>query len=198
MDELQRGRRAHESRLDLWVKDFAPGQDVHVAMTKWGGARHWTFDARGLGSDEHGHWLGQCRGDSLTRPGAEFVMPSNSVLLCPRNSWFVATFYAESPPGANNPEVYVDVASVTSWSAASATAVDLDLDVVRRWDGSVFVDDEDEFREHQRTLGYPPEVISAAQASCEHLVPAVTNHLPPFDDTSAGWLDVLAGLAAKR
>ncbi len=109
----------------------------------------------------------------------------------------MATFYADAPPGANNPEVYVDVASVTSWSAASATAVDLDLDVVRRWDGSVYVDDEDEFLEHQRTLAYPPEVISAAESSCAQLVPAVTNHLPPFDDTSRGWLDVLAGLAVE-
>jgi protein associated with RNAse G/E len=107
----------------------------------------------------------------------------------------VATFYAEPGPGANNPEVYVDVASVTSWSSASATAVDLDLDVVRRWDGTVFVDDEDEFLEHQRTLGYPPEVITAAQLSCEQLVPAVTNHVPPFDSTCSVWLDVLAGLA---
>jgi protein associated with RNAse G/E len=179
------------------VKDLALGQRVHVAMTKWGGTRHWTFDARWLGSDEHGHWLGQHRGDELSRPGADFVMPSNAVLLCPRDAWFLATFYAEAPPGANNPEVYVDVASVTSWSAASATAVDLDLDVVRRWDGSVFVDDEDEFLEHQRTMGYPPDVISAAEASCAQLVPAVTNHLPPFDETSLRWLDVVAGLAVE-
>jgi protein associated with RNAse G/E len=179
------------------VKDLALGDRVHVAMTKWGGARHWTFDARWLGSDEHGYWMGQHTGDELSRPGADFVMPSNAVLLCPRDAWFVATFYAEAPPGANNPEVYVDIASVTSWSSASATAVDLDLDVVRRWDGSVFVDDEDEFLEHQRTLGYPPEVVTAAQLSCEQLVPAVTNHVPPFDSTSSVWLDVLAGLAAE-
>ena len=47
--------------MDLWVSDLAPGDRVHVAMTKWGGARHWTFDAKWLGSDEHGHWLGQHR-----------------------------------------------------------------------------------------------------------------------------------------
>jgi protein associated with RNAse G/E len=176
---------------------MALGRRVHIAMTKWGGARHWTFDATWLGSDEHGHWLGQHRGEELSRPGADFVMPSNAVLLCPRDAWFVATFYAEAPPGANNPQVYVDVASFTSWSPESATAVDLDLDVIRRWDGSVFVDDEDEFLEHQRTLGYPPEVIRAAEASCAQLVPAVRNRLPPFDDTSIGWLDVLAGLPVE-
>ncbi len=55
--------------MDLWVSDLAPGDRVHVAMTKWGGARHWTFDAKWLGSDEHGHWMGQHLGDELSRPG---------------------------------------------------------------------------------------------------------------------------------
>jgi uncharacterized protein len=171
------------------------GDRVHVAMTKWGGSQHWTFDARWLGTDEHGHWLGQHRGEALWRPGADFVMPSDAVLLCPEDAWFMATFYAELGPGNGNPEVYVDVTSVPSWSPGSATAVDLDLDVVRRWDGTVFVDDEDEFVDHQAALGYPPSVVSAAESSRDTLVPAVTQRRPPFDDTCRGWLAVLAGLA---
>lgn len=35
--------------------------------------------------------------------------------------------------------------------------VDLDLDVVRRFDGSAEILDEDEFAEHQVRYGYPPE-----------------------------------------
>ena len=46
------------------------------------------------------------------------------------------------------------------------TAVDLDLDVIRRFDGSWFVDDEDEFAEHQvssatRPSWWPPPRPSA-------------------------------------
>ena len=85
-------------------------------------------------------------------------------------------------------------------------AVDLDLDVIRLpdplppvesapWDvppagpGEVFVDDEDEFAEHQVLYGYPADVVAAAQASCDALVrgrarrpAAVRRHA-----TSAGW-----------
>ena len=45
-------------------------------------------------------------------------------------------------------------------------AVDLDLDVVRRFDGSWFVDDEDEFELHRVHYDYPPELVAAAQAEC--------------------------------
>ena len=38
--------------------------------------------------------------------------------------------------------------------------IDLDLDVVRFRDGRVEVLDEDEFGQHQATLGYPPHMIN--------------------------------------
>jgi uncharacterized protein len=41
--------------------------------------------------------------------------------------------------------------------------VDLDLDVVRRFDGSAEILDEDEFAEHQARYGYPPEVTGHAE-----------------------------------
>ena len=40
------------------------------------------------------------------------------------------------------------------------TMIDLDLDVVRkRPTARIYVDDEDEFAEHQVKYGYPPDVI---------------------------------------
>jgi protein associated with RNAse G/E len=36
-------------------------------------------------------------------------------------------------------------------------------DVIRRFDGSAEILDEDEFPEHQVRYGYPPEVISQAE-----------------------------------
>ena len=39
-------------------------------------------------------------------------------------------------------------------------AVDLDLDVVRGPTGRVWVDDEDEFAEHQVAFDYPDDVVS--------------------------------------
>ena len=90
-------------------------------------------------------------------------------------------------------------------------AVDLDLDVIRLpdplppagsapWEdppagpGEVFVDDEDEFAEHQVAFGYPLDVVAAAQASCDELVAAVRAGLPPYDGSHQRWLTELSRL----
>ena len=52
------------------------------------------------------------------------------------------------------------------WDGGLVTAVDLDLDVIRRFDGTWYVDDEDEFAEHQVSYGYPPELVASREAEC--------------------------------
>jgi hypothetical protein len=87
--------------------------------------------------------------------------------------------------------------------------VDLDLDVVRladpmpdhaleaavaagRTSGEIYVDDEDEFAEHQVAFGYPADVIERAQASCDEVLAAVRAGLPPYDGAHRRWLDALS------
>jgi protein associated with RNAse G/E len=68
--------------------------------------------------------------------------------------------------------------------------IDLDLDVVRlRRDGRVFVDDEDEFAEHQVRYGYPPEVVNKAEQAAASLLAAVSAGLEPFGTAAERWLD---------
>ncbi|MGQ4390492.1 DUF402 domain-containing protein [Streptomyces sp. SAS_270] len=68
--------------------------------------------------------------------------------------------------------------------------VDLDLDVCRiRADGSVFVDDEDEFAVHQVRYGYPPDVVARAVAASEWLSAALREGMQPFGDHYLTWLD---------
>ena len=57
--------------------------------------------------------------------------------------------------------------------------------MVRELDGRVWVDDEDEFAEHQVSLGYPSDVIAAARASCDRLVALVGGGHPPYDGSAA-------------
>ncbi len=77
-------------------------------------------------------------------------------------------------------------------------AVDLDLDVIRGEHGRVWVDDEDEFATHRVTLGYPAEVVTAAERSAEAVLAAVTARTPPYDDLTAGaWLEHLAARSAR-
>ena len=75
--------------------------------------------------------------------------------------------------------MYVDATVPPTGSGSTVAACDLDLDVVRELDGRVWVDDEDEFAEHQVSSGDPSEVTAAAQASCARLVALVGRGHPP-------------------
>ena len=189
----------------------APGSDVRVEMGKWGDRPHWQFTAVHLGADEHGEWLGTPAGTRHHRPGAEFRSGVDTVTLAPWGGWFLATFHR---PGIWC-DTYVDIATPSRWDGDVLRAVDLDLDVVRladplpedsraiaraegRTDGEVYVDDEDEFAEHQVTLGYPADVVAAARASCAAVLADVRTGTGPFDGTAARWLDRLADLSRAR
>jgi hypothetical protein len=172
------------------------GDSVHVRMTKWGERPHWQFDAVYLGDDEHGTWLGFPRGTHMTRPGAEYVSPTDQLGLVPPTGWperergWLTTFHGPGGPLS----VYVDVVAPPAWSGSTVTAVDLDLDVVRELDGRVWVDDEDEFALHRVELGYPPEVVAAARASCDRLVREISRAAPPYDGAARPWFELLATL----
>ena len=87
-------------------------------------------------------------------------------------------------------------------------AVDLDLDVIKmsperladalEWmagPGETFVDDEDEFAEHQVAYNYPPGVIESARASCDEALAEVSAGLAPYDGAHLRWLDELGRLS---
>jgi uncharacterized protein len=178
---------------------FALGEPVRLEMEKWGDRPHWQFDAIWLGSDEYGDWIGIRPGTAMSRPGLELVSQNHQVGLLPRadlpedDRWWVATFHDEPHPRVL---VYVDIASPPRWEGHVARTVDLDLDVIRLVDGEVYVDDEDEFAEHQVEFGYPPEVIETAQRTADVLRDAITRRLPPYDGSHERWLSTLRGLTA--
>jgi hypothetical protein len=182
---------------------FASGARVRVEMTKWGGGAHWAYEALFLGADEHGEWLGLPAGTAYSRPGREFSMGYDHVGLVPapvngvRRPWHLAAFYGDGGPAwpalDDSPvEVYVDMTTPAEWHGTTLRSVDLDLDVVRGRNGRVIVDDEDEFAVHQVQLDYPPEVVTAARASCDAVQAAVLAGEAPYDGTHRRWLDALA------
>lgn len=76
-----------------------------------------------------------------------------------------------------------------TWADDAVTCVDLDLDVVRSIDGSVFVDDADEFADNQHSLGYPSEVIAQARATAAAVQRAVEADEMPFNRAvAARWI----------
>ncbi len=168
-------------------------------MSKWGDRPHWRFAGVHVGQDAHGSWLGVPAGTRHARPGLELVSQVDTVSLVPRadavERGYLATFHA---PGIWC-DTYVDIATPPWWDhdapRPTLRSTDLDLDVVRRDDGSVFVDDEDEFAEHQVSLGYPASLVGAAERSCAHLHAQVLARVAPFDGgTAQRWLEALRAL----
>ena len=180
----------------------SPGDPIRVEMTKWGDRPHWEFDGTWLGSDEHGEWLGFPAGTPHARPGMAFDSQVDTVTLVPRDAYWVATFHR---PGIWC-DLYIDVSTPATWDGDVLRTVDLDLDVIRMSSttpesakplgltaglGEVFIDDEDEFLEHQVAYGYPADVIAAARASADDLLASVQAGTSPYDGVHEPWLSRL-------
>lgn len=171
------------------------GESVRVVFTKWGGGQHWESTVRVLGSDECGTWVGGEKGRRLSRPGHNVLIPYATAMLVPVDAGFVACFNeCLDGPDTAGCATYVDITTIPEWRDGVVTMVDLDLDVVRYWDGQVVVDDEDEFADHQVSLGYPREIAAQAERSCAEVRRALENGDPPFDGRAELWLDRLAKL----
>lgn len=162
---------------------------VTVQYYKYPRTLHWRHDLTRLGEDEHGVWLGGEVGAivqrghepprQLSRPIAQLITPDR---------WWSAIFNG----GGHELDAYVDIVTVATWpEPGRAEMVDLDLDVVRLRDGTIYVDDEDEFEEHRASLGYPPKMVDSARATAARLVLALERQAPPFDGTSARWLSMV-------
>jgi uncharacterized protein len=163
------------------------GRDVRLVFTKFDGSLHWHQTVQYLGEDEHGIWLGSRAGSMAQRgsePPVRFEAPF--VQLITADQWWTAAF--NDPPAWS--EVYCDISTPARWiSPSQVTMIDLDLDVVRRRPaGNVFVDDEDEFAEHQVHFGYPPDVITRAEQTAAWLLAAVSAGTEPFGSAAEQWL----------
>lgn len=164
---------------------------VHIDFRKWGGARHWQFDMRRLGDDEHGLWLWAPPG-SLSQRGTEPPVEWGvGVKVIPEGKWWTAIW-----PADRKHELYIDIITPPRWNGSTVTMVDIDLDVVRWSDGRVEVLDEDEFLEHQVDLGYPDRLIATARAVTARMALAVEAHHEPFGDVGLRWLELARKLAA--
>lgn len=175
--------------------DLEVGDVVAVRFTKWGDRPHWELDARYLGEDEHGWWIGAPAGMPMSRPGVSTTCAVATALLVPRDAAYVASFYG---PGEPPCDIYVDMATVPVWDGHTVRAVDLDLDVIRRPDGRVVVDDEDEFLAHQVDLAYPERIVALAQASCDAVVAAVSADEEPWRSVGHRWAQAGARTTLAR
>ncbi|GAA1902628.1 DUF402 domain-containing protein [Streptantibioticus ferralitis] len=163
-------------------------QTVRVVYTKYDGALHWHQYATRLGEDQHGVWLGCPAGNTAQRGHEPPITYDHAfVLLIPRDAWWTAVFNA----APHRTEIYCDISTVPQWRDGMVTMADLDLDVVRRRGGSLFVDDEDEFAEHRVRYGYPAEVVQSAEHAAQWLMKAIGEGVEPFGGGYLEWLSLV-------
>jgi uncharacterized protein len=159
-------------------------------MKKWVDRQHYRMDAEYLGRDDFGSWLAVPAGTPIHGPTGDNPLWYSFVTLIPDDAWWVASWNDERDV---NHGLYVDITTVSQWiSDDHVTCVDLDLDVIRRRDGSVFLDDEDEFEDNRVRYDYPNDVSERALASAQWLMSAVEQRREPFGDVGARWLDQIA------
>ncbi|WP_446665505.1 DUF402 domain-containing protein [Flexivirga sp. B27] len=170
------------------------GARVHADYRKWDGSPHWQSDGTLLGVDEHGVWVAFPQGTHFERPGRAFDIECNSVSLFPTAGFTPA--FNDAADGTEQVTVYVDITTPPTWSRSDdgvwrVTMIDLDLDVVQRANGVTYVDDEDEFLDHQREFGYPEDVVHDAEAGTRAVFEAVRDGRSAFDGTGRRWLRTL-------
>ena len=167
---------------------------VKVRFSKWDGTPHWAFDMERLGEDDHGLWLRAAAGTELRRGSEPAISaPYGFVKLIAPGRWWTA-IWNEGPWGdGRSIRTYGDVITPAAWDGDTVRMVDLDLDVVYRSDGTVEIDDEDEFDEHRITMAYPDRIVDKARTEAARLAIAVQSGVEPFGTVGDRWLEVGRG-----
>lgn len=167
---------------------------VRVRFSKYDGSPHWAFDMERMGEDEHGVWLWAPAGTVLRRgTDREIRTKAGFIKVITPGLWWSAVWNDGAGWSDGTIDVYVDIATPGLWDGNTVRMVDLDLDVIRRRDGSVEIDDEDEFDEHRTLFGYPDHVVDKARTVAARLAVAAERREDPFGTVGERWLEVARG-----
>lgn len=158
---------------------------VTVQFYKHGGALHWGMETSFLGEDEWGVWLSYPLGAARWK-GVEARSPNphDGVVCVPHDDWWLM-LYSPAHPQISH---FIDINTPGQWDDGRVELVDLDLDVVVNADGSVEIDDEDEFIVHQVELEYSTDLIEGARTAADRVFRDVSARHEPYFETAAAWL----------
>src|SRR5688572_13266199 len=137
--------RSHVVRISsmagLYVHGIDPTALVRVLDKVKRPAGVFAFDLIDAGEDEHGVWLYGPAGSAWRAPHDTGTLPHDILVLVQPDRW-VVTCWADDPADRR---VGIDVALPPERTATGWRYVDLELDPVRHADGTVEIEDEDEF-----------------------------------------------------
>lgn len=83
---------------------------------------------------------------------------------------------------------YVNIATPATWDDRRVTAVDMDLDIIRRaGEERVILDDEDEFAHHTGVMEYPEKLVDRCRREVDVIHSRVTAREGIFDNRIFEW-----------
>ncbi len=165
---------------------------VTVQFLKYPDIRHWGFEAHRLGEDEWGHWIGVPAGTSSWKGEGPLRPTEGDAVFCvPRGEWWHLHYNGDSHHRYSH---FVDIVTPPVWVSENRyEMVDLDLDVAVHLDGTIEVQDEDEFEIHQLRYGYTEEMVGTALSETRRIVDLLERRSEPFFEVAGHWLDTLRG-----
>lgn len=151
---------------------------------------HWGFEGHWLGEDEWGDWVAVPEGSQRWK--GEVTMPRtrmNAVFCVPHGEWWHLHYNGIN---SYNYSAFIDIVTPPIWVSENRyEMIDLDLDVAVYRDGTVEIQDEDEFQIHQVKYRYTTEMIRWAEEETSRIVTALEAGEEPFFDVAAAWLSRL-------
>jgi predicted RNA-binding protein associated with RNAse of E/G family len=93
---------------------------------------------------------------------------------------------------------FVDITTQPVFTGGRFEMIDLDLDLLVTAEGSVLIEDEDEFALHQVALGYSPGMISRASSELREIEALLRTRAEPFFEVAADWLEVASRQLSGR
>lgn len=162
---------------------------MSLQFFKYPNVAHWRHENLVvLGEDEHGLWLGCEPGSEQQKGSGPITTTQQPWVFCSvPDAWWSLVFNGE-----HRITHFLDIITPPTIKGDRIEMIDLDLDVVRKATGEVYVDDEDEFLVHQKLYGYPPWMIDKARTTTAELAIALEDHREPFNRVCQTWFDGFA------
>lgn len=171
------------------LTDAAPTATV-VVKRKWDGTVSTQDTASRLaGTADRVVWLvraGSRR--ERTQRGETELVGSDELWISVPGEWWVLCGYTDTAGSLNGYQVHASAPFEAPEGDDEISWVDLDLDFEIAGD-EVDLQDEAQFHDHARTMGYPDHVVRGAWSGISAIAARYTTGEWPFDGSLQEWLD---------
>lgn len=163
---------------------------VRVVKRKWDGSVSAVDTARRMPAHEdRSVWVVPAGANRVRRAsGPPEMVDRDELWVAAPGEWWVLCGYTDATGTLVGYKVHASAPFETPSSEDAIEWVDLDLDF-EVTGHEVALQDEAQFHDHARTMGYPSDVVRGAWSGISTIGACYTNDEWPFDGSLQGWLD---------